>query len=76
MSRSGAKSAAPSARTPPPRHVPAKIIAVPDIPRTRSGKITELAVRNVIHGQPVKNVDALANPQALEHFRDLPDLLS
>jgi acetoacetyl-CoA synthetase len=58
------------------RHVPAKIIAVPDIPRTRSGKITELAVRNVIHGQPVKNVDALANPQALEHFRDLPDLLS
>jgi len=58
------------------RHVPAKIIAVADIPRTRSGKITELAVRNVIHGQPVKNVDALANPQALEHFRDLPDLLS
>jgi acetoacetyl-CoA synthetase len=57
------------------RHVPAKIIAVPDIPRTRSGKITELAVRNVIHGQPVKNVDALANPQALEHFRDLPDLI-
>jgi acetoacetyl-CoA synthetase len=56
------------------RHVPAKIIAVPDIPRTLSGKITELAVRNVIHGQPVKNVDALANPQALEHFRDLPDL--
>ena len=57
-----------------PRHVPAKIIAVPDIPRTLSGKITELAVRNVIHGLPVKNVDALANPQALEHFRDLPDL--
>jgi acetoacetyl-CoA synthetase len=56
------------------RHVPAKIIAVPDIPRTLSGKITELAVRNVIHGVPVKNVDALANPQALEHFRDLPDL--
>jgi len=56
------------------RHVPAKIIAVPDIPRTLSGKITELAVRNVIHGLPVKNVDALANPAALEHFRDLPDL--
>jgi acetoacetyl-CoA synthetase len=56
------------------RHVPAKIIAVPDIPRTRSGKITELAVRNVIHGLPVKNVDALANPAALEHFRDLPEL--
>jgi acetoacetyl-CoA synthetase len=59
-----------------PRHVPAKIIAVPDLPRTLSGKITELAVRNVIHGLPVKNVDALANPQALEYFRDLPDLRS
>jgi len=58
------------------RHVPAKIIAVPDIPRTLSGKITELAVRNVIHGLPVKNIDALANPGALEHFRDLPDLKS
>jgi acetoacetyl-CoA synthetase len=58
------------------RHVPAKIIAVPDIPRTRSGKITELAVRNAIHGLAVKNVDALANPQALEHFRDLPELKS
>lgn len=57
-----------------PRHVPAKIILVPDLPRTLSGKLTELAVRNVIHGLPVKNVDALANPQALEHFRDLPDL--
>jgi acetoacetyl-CoA synthetase len=59
-----------------PRHVPAKIIAVPDLPRTRSGKITELAVRNVIHGLPVKNVDALANPDALEHFRDLSELKS
>ena len=56
------------------RHAPAKIIAVPDMPRTLSGKVTELAVRNVIHGLPVKNVDALANPAALEHFRDLPDL--
>jgi acetoacetyl-CoA synthetase len=56
------------------RHVPAKIIAVPDIPRTLSGKATELAVRNVIHGLPVKNTDALANPQALEYFRDLPEL--
>ena len=56
------------------RHVPARIIAVPDIPRTLSGKLTELAVRNVIHGKPVKNIDALANPQALEHFRDLPEL--
>ena len=59
-----------------PRHVPAKIIAVPDIPRTLSGKVTELAVRNVIHGLPVKNVDALANAGALDYFRDLPDLQS
>jgi acetoacetyl-CoA synthetase len=59
-----------------PRHVPAKIISVPDIPRTLSGKLTELAVRNVVHGLPVKNVDALANPQALEHFRNLDELAS
>jgi len=57
-----------------PRHVPAKILAVPDIPRTISGKIVELAVRNVVHGKPVKNTDALANPQALEHFRDRVEL--
>ncbi len=57
-----------------PRHVPAKIIAVADIPRTKSGKIVELAVRNVIHGRPVKNVHALANPEALDLFRDLPEL--
>ncbi|MCY1503992.1 Acetyl-coenzyme A synthetase [compost metagenome] len=57
-----------------PRHVPAKIIAVADIPRTISGKIVELAVRNVVHGKPVKNTDALANPQALELYRDLPEL--
>jgi len=57
-----------------PRHVPAKIIAVADIPRTISGKITELAVRNVIHGRPVKNTDALANPQALQHYKNLPEL--
>ncbi|MCC5868301.1 MAG: acetoacetate--CoA ligase [Gammaproteobacteria bacterium] len=57
-----------------PRHVPARIIAVPDIPRTISGKIVELAVRNVIHGRPVKNIDALANPDALAHFRDLTAL--
>jgi len=59
-----------------PRHVPAKIIAVPDFPRTLSGKLTELAVRNVIHGLPVKNLDALANPGALEYFRELTDLKS
>ncbi|MCK5530084.1 MAG: acetoacetate--CoA ligase [Halopseudomonas aestusnigri] len=57
-----------------PRHVPAKIVAVSDIPRTRSGKIVELAVRNVVHGLPVKNTDALANPEALDLFRDLSDL--
>ncbi|MFV8819847.1 acetoacetate--CoA ligase [Haliea sp. E17] len=59
-----------------PRHVPAKIIAVDDIPRTRSGKITELAVRDVVHGRPVKNVEALANPEALELYRDLEALRS
>ena len=57
-----------------PRHVPAKIISVPEIPRTISGKIVELAVRSVVHGEPVKNTDALANPAALDHFRDLPEL--
>jgi acetoacetyl-CoA synthetase len=57
-----------------PRHVPARIVQVADIPRTRSGKITELAVRDVIHGRPVKNTEALANPEALELYRDLPAL--
>ncbi|HET7649551.1 MAG TPA: acetoacetate--CoA ligase [Gammaproteobacteria bacterium] len=57
-----------------PRHVPAKIIAVTDIPRTRSGKIVELAVRNVIHDRPIKNTEALANPQALDQYRNLSDL--
>jgi acetoacetyl-CoA synthetase len=57
-----------------PRHVPAKIIQVADIPRTISGKIVELAVRAVVHGDAVKNTDALANPEALEYFRDVPDL--
>ncbi len=56
------------------RHVPAKVIQVGDIPRTKSGKIVELAVRNVVHGRPVKNLEALANPAALELFRDLPEL--
>ena len=57
-----------------PRHVPAKILQVADIPRTKSGKIVELAVRDVVHGRSVKNVEALANPEALEHFRNLPAL--
>ena len=59
-----------------PRHVPERIVEVPDIPRTISGKIVELAVRSVVHGQPVKNTDALANPDALEHFRNRPELAS
>ena len=57
-----------------PRHVPAKLIQITDIPRTRSGKITEIAVRDVVHGRPVKNTEALANPEALELYRDLPEL--
>jgi len=57
-----------------PRHVPARIIQVSDIPRTLSGKIVELAVRNVVHGRPVKNQDALANPEALELYENLPEL--
>jgi acetoacetyl-CoA synthetase len=57
-----------------PRHVPAKIVAVADIPRTISGKITEIAVRDTINGLPVKNTDALANPQALALYRDIPEL--
>ena len=57
-----------------PRHVPARILAVPDIPRTRSGKITELAVRDVVHGRAVANMEALANPEALDHFRDRSEL--
>jgi acetoacetyl-CoA synthetase len=57
-----------------PRHVPAKIIQVPEIPRTLSGKIVELAVREVVHGRAVNNVDALANPEALEHFANRDEL--
>ncbi len=58
-----------------PRHVPAKVVQVGDIPRTKSGKIVELAVRNVVHGQPVKNIEALANPEALEYFRERAELI-
>lgn len=57
-----------------PRHVPAKVIAVPDIPRTKSGKIVELAVGDVIHGKPVRNLTALANPDTLDYFKNLPEL--
>jgi len=59
-----------------PRHVPAKIIQVTAIPKTLSGKIVEIAVRNVIHNRPVTNTDALANPEALEEYRDLEELTS
>jgi acetoacetyl-CoA synthetase len=59
-----------------PRHVPARVVQVTDIPRTKSNKIVELAVRNVVHGLPVKNVEALANPEALEQYRDRPELRS
>jgi acetoacetyl-CoA synthetase len=57
-----------------PRHVPARIVAVPEIPRTKSGKIVELAVRSVVHGEPVRNTEALANPEALRHFAGLAEL--
>ena len=57
-----------------PRHTPARIVQVPGIPRTRSGKIVELAVRDVVHGREVKNIEALANPEALEYFRDRQEL--
>ena len=59
-----------------PRHVPARIVQVADIPRTISGKIVELAVRDVVHGRPVTNRDALANPEALDEFKDRPELAS
>jgi acetoacetyl-CoA synthetase len=59
-----------------PRHVPARIVQVAEVPRTISGKVVELAVRNVVHGLPVKNTDALANPRSLEQFRDRPELRS
>ena len=59
-----------------PRHVPARIVQVQDIPRTKSGKIVELAVRNVVHGEPVKNKEALANPEALAYFAQRMELQS
>ncbi len=57
-----------------PRHVPARIVQVSDIPRTRSGKLTELAIRDVVHGKAIKNMEALSNPEALQEFRDRPEL--
>ena len=57
-----------------PHHVPAKIIQVPELPRTISGKIVEIAVKKIVHNQPVKNKEALANPEALEYFKNLDEL--
>ena len=57
-----------------PRHVPAKIIEVSDIPRTKNGKIVELAVKNIIEGNKIKNIEALANPNALKQFKNLKQL--
>jgi acetoacetyl-CoA synthetase len=59
-----------------PRHVPARIVQVTEIPRTKSGKIVELAVRDLVHGREIKNREALANPEALEQFRDRSELAS
>jgi acetoacetyl-CoA synthetase len=59
-----------------PRHVPAKILQVADIPRTKSNKIVELAVKEVIHNRPVRNVEALANPEALDLYKNLTELAS
>ena len=57
-----------------PRHVPDLIVSVAALPRTLSGKIVELAVRAVVHNLPVKNKEALANPEALDYFKDIPEL--
>ena len=59
-----------------PRHVPAKVVSVADIPRTKSGKIVELAVRKIVHGEEVKNREALANPEALEYFANRVELMN
>jgi acetoacetyl-CoA synthetase len=59
-----------------PRHVPARIVQVPDIPRTKNGKVVELAVKAVVHGMPVPNTDALANPEALDYFENVTELAS
>ena len=58
-----------------PRHVPARIVQVTEVPRTKSGKIVELAVRDVVHGRAVRNIEALANPEALEQYRNRKELL-
>ena len=57
-----------------PRHVPSKVIKVSDIPRTKNGKIVELAVKNVIEGNKIKNIQALANPEVLMEFKNIKEL--
>ena len=57
-----------------PRHVPSKILSVPDIPRTRSGKISELAVKDLIHGKKIKNKEALSNPETLSFYKNIKEL--
>ena len=57
-----------------PRHVPAKIIAVTEVPRTKNGKIVELAVKNIIEGSKIKNKEALANPEVLEQYKNIKEL--
>ena len=57
-----------------PRHVPAKVIAVPAVPKTKNGKITEIAVKYIIDGREVKNKDALEDASVLEYFKDVPEL--
>ena len=57
-----------------PRHVPSKILTVSDIPRTKNGKIVELAVKNIIEGNVIKNKEALANPETLNEFKNLTEL--
>ena len=57
-----------------PRHVPGRVVQVSDIPRTKSGKITELAVREIVHGRAIKNVEAMANPEALADFKNRTEL--
>ena len=57
-----------------PKHVPSIIIKVPEIPKTKSGKIVELAVRKIINGEALNNIEAIANPKSLHFFKDLPEL--
>ena len=74
MTTCGRRSSCKSATAPARGTCPRSSSQVPDIPRTKSGKITEIAVRDIVHGREVKNQEALANPQALDYYRDLEEL--